>query len=107
MHQCSSNVEQPSSCIRKLCYYINYARDLTERLQETNLTAVVRYLLLLVVISTPFDKREASDLEMWRRDERYSRYVLPLNVKLNLEGTIDWIASNTHDLISLHCRHKE
>ena len=77
-----------------------------EKLQETNLAAFGYYLLLLVVFSTLFDNLEASDLEMCRSEERYSMYALPFNVELNLRGTIDWIASNTRDLISLHSRHK-
>jgi len=54
----------------------------------------------------PPDKREASDLEMWRNEERYSQNTTPLAVKCDLGGIMDWIISKGLELISLHCRHQ-
>lgn len=60
------------------------------------------YLALL--FSTPCETRAASDLEIWRNEDRYSLKISPFNAKDILAGTMDWTTSNRDALFSLYYR---
>jgi hypothetical protein len=63
--------------------------------------------LPLLFFSTPCETRTASDLEIWRNEDRYSLKISPFNAKDILAGTMDWTTSNRDALFSLYYTHAQ
>lgn len=52
--------------------------------------------------SVSFEMRKASDLEIWRNEDRYSLNAQPFNAKDVLAGAMDWMTSIRDLFFSLY-----